>query len=341
MKIYILTIALVSFIYAGTYDDNYSVSQVNDIEKNDDVLMDGDFKEIVRFNEINYIDGKLSTKSNETIENISKSINEYKNNDEEIIVSIIGHTDSTTDNINEKRVNAQTITKYGYSLDTINSARLSSYYANSVAVILNKKGLEINDMEVEYRKGEDNLYTQGTIKSRKMSNIVMVSIYVLAKKEIVIVTKIEEPKELVILDSDEDTVFDDKDECPNTLKGLTVNEVGCHQFQSLSLNFKINSYKIEENSLGKVEGFYKFLDENKVYNVEIIGHTDSVGSVKNNQILSQNRAKSVEKFLLTNGIEQRRLTTSGLGELSPITTNDTKEGRKLNRRIEVKMELEK
>ena len=201
MKIYILTIALMSCIYAGTYDDNYSVFQVNGIEKNDDVLMEGDFKEIIRFDEINYIDGELSEKSNKTIENISKLVNEYKNIDENIIVSIIGHTDSTTDNINEKRLNDKAVTKFGYSLDTINSARLSSYYANSVALILNKKGLEIKDMSVEYRNGKDNLYTQGTVPSREMSNIVMVSIYVLPKEKVaVIIPKVEEPKKVVILD---------------------------------------------------------------------------------------------------------------------------------------------
>ena len=335
MKIYILIIALMSCVYAGTYDDNYSVFQENGIKKNYDALMDGDFKEIVRFKEINYIEGELSKESNETIENITKTIDKYKANDEKIIVSIIGHTDLITDNVNEQRLNDQAIVNFGYSLNTINSVRLSSYYANSVAVILNKKGLEIKNMEVEYRNGEDNLYTQGTVQGRKMSNIVMVSIYVLPKEEVSVII----PKVLV-LDSDEDTVFDDKDQCPNTLKGLTVNKLGCHEFQSLSLNFKTNSYKIKDNSLEKVESFYKFLDENKVYKVQIIGHTDNVGSVKNNILLSQNRAKSVEKFLLEKGIEQTRLTTSGLGESMPIATNDTVDGRKLNRRIEVKMKIE-
>ena len=68
--------------------------------------------------------------------------------------------------------------------------------------------------------------------------------------------------------------------------------------------------------------------------VEISGHTDAVGSEKNNQKLSENRAKSVVQYLVKSGIEASTLKAKGYGEIKPKDTNDTPEGRQNNRRVE-------
>ncbi|NPV14357.1 OmpA family protein [candidate division WOR-3 bacterium] len=69
--------------------------------------------------------------------------------------------------------------------------------------------------------------------------------------------------------------------------------------------------------------------------VEIQGHTDNIGSDKANQILSEKRAYSVMNFLVQyGGIDPKRLTAKGYGESRPIASNDTDEGRQLNRRVE-------
>lgn len=68
--------------------------------------------------------------------------------------------------------------------------------------------------------------------------------------------------------------------------------------------------------------------------VEISGHTDNVGSESSNQRLSENRAKSVVKYLVSHGIEASSLKAKGYGELKPKDTNDTPEGRQNNRRVE-------
>ena len=68
--------------------------------------------------------------------------------------------------------------------------------------------------------------------------------------------------------------------------------------------------------------------------LDIQGHTDNVGTDQYNDDLSLRRAESVKKFLVSNGIDEARLTTQGFGSSQPIATNDTEEGRAENRRIE-------
>ncbi|MEL7464501.1 MAG: OmpA family protein [Pseudomonadota bacterium] len=71
--------------------------------------------------------------------------------------------------------------------------------------------------------------------------------------------------------------------------------------------------------------------------VDIIGHTDSVGSDAYNQTLSERRAESVAGFLTQRGVIRERIVAFGEGETRPIATNDTPEGRAQNRRVEIKI----
>lgn len=69
-------------------------------------------------------------------------------------------------------------------------------------------------------------------------------------------------------------------------------------------------------------------------NITVIGHTDSKGTTKYNQTLSESRANSVATYTSQNGIDNNRLTTIGKGETDPIATNETAEGSASNRRVE-------
>jgi len=141
------------------------------------------------------------------------------------------------------------------------------------------------------------------------------------------------------LDSDGDGVVDYKDECPGSMSGVDVDPNGCALKSTLKLNFAPNSDKILSDSQAEISRFASFLKKNKAYEVEITGHTDSVGKAVINMDLSQRRAKMTKEALVKEGVEASRLRTKGRGELDPIASNKTKEGRSANRRIEVELFL--
>ena len=68
--------------------------------------------------------------------------------------------------------------------------------------------------------------------------------------------------------------------------------------------------------------------------IEVAGHTDSTGSPDANKLLSEQRANSVVDYLKQSGVDGSKLKAIGMGQENPITTNDTPDGRRLNRRIE-------
>jgi OOP family OmpA-OmpF porin len=88
-----------------------------------------------------------------------------------------------------------------------------------------------------------------------------------------------------------------------------------------------------EKAIGEVATFLK---ENPELNVFIVGHTDNTGDYAMNQKLSKARGESVKNYLISKfGISPARLTGDGVGPVCPVTTNDTEEGKALNRRVEI------
>jgi OOP family OmpA-OmpF porin len=144
----------------------------------------------------------------------------------------------------------------------------------------------------------------------------------------------------VDVDSDGDGVFDSKDKCPDTVKGLKVDEVGCPIVldKTLEINldilFDTAKSEIKPEYMWQVQKLADAMNqyENTVVHVE--GHTDSQGSDALNQKLSQSRADSVKAALITKyGIAADRVTATGHGEAKPIADNNTADGRAKNRRV--------
>ena len=71
--------------------------------------------------------------------------------------------------------------------------------------------------------------------------------------------------------------------------------------------------------------------------VDIVGHTDSTGSLQLNQDLSNRRAQSVASYLIANGVAPARISSYGAGPSQPIASNDTAAGRAQNRRVEINL----
>lgn len=101
--------------------------------------------------------------------------------------------------------------------------------------------------------------------------------------------------------------------------------------------FGFDSYKLQERSFSELGTIEHFLKENPGVTITIEGHTDNEGTSAYNKNLSQSRAKSVYDYLVEKGISKERLSYNGFGDSQPIATNDTEEGRALNRRTEVKI----
>lgn len=96
--------------------------------------------------------------------------------------------------------------------------------------------------------------------------------------------------------------------------------------------FETAKYDLKKESRVELDKLYRFLEEHPSIKIEIQGHTDSIGTKKDNQVLSENRAKAVYEYLHEKGVSKDRMIAKGYGEERPIAPNSTKEGRARNRR---------
>ena len=144
------------------------------------------------------------------------------------------------------------------------------------------------------------------------------------------------------LDTDGDGVYDYEDRCIK-VPGVREN-FGCPALKDKEkqvferamrgINFETAKDIIRPESFGILNEVVKIMAENPNYNLEINGHTDNVGKPDMNLDLSQRRAASVKRYLVSNGISENRLTTAGFGDTRPIMPNTTAENKALNRRVE-------
>lgn len=105
-----------------------------------------------------------------------------------------------------------------------------------------------------------------------------------------------------------------------------------------NLNFGFDKYQITDEMIPSLTEAAALLEEFPNLKVMVGGHTDSTGPEAYNQGLSERRAKSVADWMAENGISTDRLQVKGYGEMNPKYDNTTREGRKLNRRVEIDVE---
>lgn len=146
-------------------------------------------------------------------------------------------------------------------------------------------------------------------------------------------------------DTDKDGIADKDDRCPT--KGGNIDANGCPKVDAKTLEvftramndvrFETSSNRLKQSSQAVLNEVADIMRANPSYNVRISGHTDSVGNAESNQSLSERRAAAVVKYLVDKGISQSRLSSIGFGETSPMADNNTAEGRRLNRRVELRV----
>ena len=126
-------------------------------------------------------------------------------------------------------------------------------------------------------------------------------------------------------------------EIKETLPGAEVERVGEGIKVTLNentVNFDFNSANLTTLAKTNLDKLITVLKNNPDTNINIYGHTDSIGSDAVNLRISSQRAEAVKNYLVANGISASRMFTEGLGKSSPIASNDTDAGRAKNRRVE-------
>jgi OOP family OmpA-OmpF porin len=103
------------------------------------------------------------------------------------------------------------------------------------------------------------------------------------------------------------------------------------------VNFDFDKSEIRPDASVILDEAASILSGKPDVRVRIEGHTDATGPEAYNQGLSERRADSVRTYLVEHGIAEAQLTSVGFGESNPISTNDTREGRALNRRVELQV----
>ncbi len=139
-------------------------------------------------------------------------------------------------------------------------------------------------------------------------------------------------------DSDNDGVPNSKDQCPNTAQGVRVDFKGCEIRDVITLpgiNFELNSAQLTSSSAATLDGAAETLNKYTDISAEVAGHTDSTGAASYNLSLSDRRAQSVKDYLINRGVAASRLSSKGYGETQPIADNSSKDGRAMNRRVEL------
>jgi len=152
-------------------------------------------------------------------------------------------------------------------------------------------------------------------------------------------------------DNDEDGIIDEMDECPDEPESFNdvEDEDGCPDSAvSISVgrldlgenvHFEVNKAVLKKKSKLLLNEVAEVLEAHpQILKLRIEGHTDSDGEKDTNLKLSQNRARSVRDYLISQGIDGGRLTSEGFGESQPIASNETKRGRAANRRVEFLIE---
>jgi outer membrane protein OmpA-like peptidoglycan-associated protein len=120
----------------------------------------------------------------------------------------------------------------------------------------------------------------------------------------------------------------------------SIDSITTTNYEMVSLpnvQFKTNEDILLPTSAIELQKLAEYLIKNEDLTAEILGHTDNVGDSESNKILSQKRAESIKRFLVSLGVNAKRLAAIGKGDSQPKSNNDSEEGRLMNRRVEVRL----
>ena len=141
------------------------------------------------------------------------------------------------------------------------------------------------------------------------------------------------------LDSDGDSIPDRADLCGETRQGITVDATGCADGVAINLqgvNFLYDSHELTPEAQRILDRVAAILSKQPNLRLEVAGHTDAQGDPAYNQWLSLKRAEAVRDYLVAHGVNPNHIGAGGYGGQRPIADNTTKQGLRMNRRVELR-----
>ncbi|MDB2562706.1 OmpA family protein [Sulfurimonas sp.] len=354
-------------MHASTYD-TYSL-QTNDTnitqEKSSPMFMDGEFDEIIRFNEITFSSNSFDNDGKNNLDTIVATIKDAKQESKKVLVSIIGHASQNIQDTNEAIENTKE-----------NTSKIEKYLLDS--------GVDASTLFIEHRGIKDQLYTTTTTKGRDLSSRVMVVLY------------INLPRDL-----DGDGIDRDQDKCPNTVKGTKVGKNGCKlktmvvllsgkkELSSIVVGTRAGTVVVDKvnqlvsiqsqdaepsqpvdlsqedleslmentldgsnreeisyvlyfkalnlvgDSIAKAKEMLERIAQRKSAYIKIIGHTDTMGSNERNDIVSANRANVISKMIQDANIPYLKIDKEAYSESNLAIETADEVSEPFNRRVEV------
>jgi OOP family OmpA-OmpF porin len=136
-------------------------------------------------------------------------------------------------------------------------------------------------------------------------------------------------------DTDCDGLGDACDECPDTPQGAPVDEKGCWALGKVQ--FDLDKWDITPEFHALLNEIAELMKPNPELVMELQGHTCNIWTEEYNKKLSLQRAQEVATYLMRKGIPSEQLRVKGFGLFVPTASNDTEEGRSLNRRVEFRV----
>ena len=140
-------------------------------------------------------------------------------------------------------------------------------------------------------------------------------------------------------DADQDGVPDSIDLCLETQQGIAVESTGCAADTAINLagvNFGYNSHELTDEARRILDRVADILSQHADLHLQVAGHTDAQGDPAYNQWLSLQRAQAVRDYLVAQGVNSGHIGAAGYGGEQPIADNTTKEGLRMNRRVELR-----
>jgi outer membrane protein OmpA-like peptidoglycan-associated protein len=146
------------------------------------------------------------------------------------------------------------------------------------------------------------------------------------------------PAYVVVTDANGCSTRSDFEVKQKVLPELTADRIASGEPLRLEkIQFQADSVKVNEEAIPSLDELYEFLYDNPTVIIEVAGHTNGLPADEYCDRISSERATSVANYIISKGIESRRVIAKGYGKRKPIATNQTAEGRKRNQRVEIRL----